>query len=148
MIHGFVADCLAACRKDLPRPGTDIIYQTGPPRRQRTAMSSGITEEPKHPDSSLRELVTVALPLMLSSGTQSLMNATDRVMLAGCSEDALAAVTPASMLYWSVVCVPMGVVLYANTFISQYDGAGRQDRMLSAFWQSCWLAIATGLLLL
>jgi MATE family multidrug resistance protein len=148
MIHEFVADCLAACRKDLPRPGTDIIYQTGPPRRHRTAMSSGITEEPKHPDSSLRELVTVALPLMLSSGTQSLMNATDRVMLAGCSEDALAAVTPASMLYWSVVCVPMGVVLYANTFISQYDGAGRQDRMLSAFWQSCWLAIATGLLLL
>ena len=96
-------------------------------------MSSGFPDDRKYPDSSLRELVRVALPLMLSSGTQSLMNATDRIMLAGCSEDALAAVTPASMLYWSVVCIPMGVVLYANTFISQYEGAGRLDRMLSAF---------------
>ncbi|MFN5587009.1 MAG: MATE family efflux transporter [Planctomyces sp.] len=111
-------------------------------------MSSASTEADQLPSGTLRELVRVALPLMLSSGTQSLMNATDRAMLAGCSEDALAAVTPASMLYWTVVCVPMGVVLYANTFISQYEGAGKPERMLAAFWQSCWLALATGLLLL
>ena len=111
-------------------------------------MTGTPTVDSPSPGASLRELVHVALPLMLSSGTQSLMNAADRIMLAGCSEAALAAVTPASMLYWSVVCVPMGVVLYANTFISQYEGAGRTDRMLSAFWQCLWLAIATGLLLL
>lgn len=94
--------------------------------------------------SNFRELLRVALPLMLSAGTQSLMNAADRVILAGCSEDALAAVTPASMLHWTIVCVPMGTVLYANTFISQFEGAGQNDRMLSSFWQAVWLAILTG----
>ncbi len=97
--------------------------------------------------SNFRELLRVALPLMLSAGTQSLMNAADRVILAGCSEDALAAVTPASMLHWTVVCVPMGTVLYANTFISQFEGAGQKDRMLSSFWQAVWLAIVSGFLL-
>ena len=98
--------------------------------------------------SNLKELTRVALPLMLSAGTQSLMNAADRIILAGCSEDALAAVTPASMLHWTIVCVPMGTVLYANTFISQFDGAGQKDRMLSSFWQAVWLAIVSGFLLL
>ena len=62
-------------------------------------------DDKPHPDisddrfSNLKELTRVALPLMLSAGSQSLMNAADRILLAGCSEDALAAVTPASMLH-------------------------------------------------
>ncbi len=96
----------------------------------------------------MSELFRVAAPLMLSAGSQSLMNAADRIVLAGCSEAALAAVTPASMLHWTVVCVPMGTILYANTFISQYDGAGRQDRMMASLWQGIWLALIAGVLLL
>jgi len=113
-------------------------------------MPSGETSLPGSPTggfSNFKELVRVALPLMLSAGTQSLMNAADRVILAGTSEDALAAVTPASMLHWTIVCVPMGTVLYANTFISQFEGAGQKDRMLSSFWQAVWLAIVSGFLL-
>jgi MATE family multidrug resistance protein len=97
---------------------------------------------------SMHELVRVALPLMMSSGSQALMNAADRMIVAGCSEEALAAITPASMLHWSAVCIPMGTVLYANTFISQYEGSGQRDRMLIALWQAIWLALAAGLLLL
>lgn len=97
---------------------------------------------------SMSELFRVAAPLMLSAGSQSLMNAADRIVLAGCSEAALAAVTPASMLHWTVVCVPMGTILYANTFISQYDGAGRKDRMMASLWQAIWLSLVTGILLL
>jgi MATE family multidrug resistance protein len=110
-------------------------------------------DDKSHPDiandrfSNLKELTRVALPLMLSAGSQSLMNAADRVILAGCSEDALAAVTPASMLHWTIVCVPMGTVLYANTFISQFDGAEQKDRMMSSFWQAVWLALVSGFML-
>ena len=106
-----------------------------------------LIDSPTDGFSNLKELTRVALPLMLSAGTQSLMNAADRIILAGCSEDALAAVTPASMLHWTIVCVPMGTILYANTFISQFDGAGQKDRMLSSFWQAVWLAIVSGFLL-
>lgn len=110
-------------------------------------VQQGTASSPTAEKGNFKELLSVALPLMLSAGTQSLMNAADRVILAGCSEDALAAVTPASMLHWTIVCVPMGTVLYANTFISQFEGAGQKDRMLSSFWQSVWLAIVTGFLL-
>lgn len=97
---------------------------------------------------TMSELFRVAVPLMVSSGSQSLMNAADRIMLAGCSEAALAAVTPASMLHWTVICIPLGTVLYANTFLSQYEGAGRTDRMMASLWQSIWLAVFSGFLLL
>lgn len=112
-----------------------------------SSADNSLTDIPIDGFSNLRELTRVALPLMLSAGTQSLMNAADRIILAGCSEDALAAVTPASMLHWTIVCVPMGTVLYANTFIAQFEGAGQKDRMLSSFWQSVWLAIVSGFLL-
>lgn len=96
----------------------------------------------------MAELFRVAVPLMISAGSQSLMNAADRMVLAGCSQEALAAVTPASMLHWTCVCIPLGTVLYANTFISQYEGAGRKDRMMTSLWQAIWIAIAAGILLL
>lgn len=96
----------------------------------------------------MSELFRVAIPLMLSAGSQSLMNAADRIVLAGCSEAALAAVTPASMLHWTVVCVPMGTILYANTFISQYDGAEKKERMMASLWQAIWLSLVAGVLLL
>lgn len=97
---------------------------------------------------SMKELLEVALPLIISAGSLSLMSAMDRIILTGYSADALAAVTPASMAHWTVACVPMGTILYANTFISQFDGAGLRDRMMASLWHAVWLAIACGLLLL
>ena len=96
----------------------------------------------------MRELLRVAFPLVISSGSLSLMSATDRIVLTGYSADGLAAVTPASMLHWTVACIPLGTILYANTFISQYEGAGQRDRMLAALWQAIWLALVCGVLLL
>ncbi|MCA9050537.1 MAG: MATE family efflux transporter, partial [Planctomycetaceae bacterium] len=101
------------------------------------------------------ELFLVSLPLIISAGSNSLMSVADRVMLAGYAPsdaaattlDLLAAVTPASMLHWTVVCIPLGTILYANTFISQYDGAGKPREMIASLWQAVWLAVLTGLLL-
>lgn len=114
-------------------------------------MSSVVNElNPIPPDDagSMSELVRVAAPLMLSAGSYSLMNVADRIVLNGYSQDALAAITPASMLHWTVVCIPVGTILYANTFISQYDGAGRKDSMMGSLWQAIWLSLIAGVLLL
>jgi MATE family multidrug resistance protein len=96
---------------------------------------------------SLRELLQVAVPLMLSAGTLSIMNVADRAMLTGWSQDSLAAVMPAGMMHWTAVCIPMGMILYANTFIAQFDGAGQPDRMMSALRQAVWLALGCGAVL-
>lgn len=97
---------------------------------------------------SFRELLQVAVPLMLSAGTLSIMNVADRAMLTGWSQDALAAVMPAGMMHWTVVCVPMGMILYANTFIAQFDGSGQPRKMMVALWQAIWLAMTCGSLLM
>lgn len=97
---------------------------------------------------SFRELLQVAVPLMLSAGTLSVMNVADRAMLTGWSRDSLAAVTPAGMMHWTVVCIPVGMILYANTFIAQYDGAGQPRKMLSSLWQAIWMALVCGVVMM
>jgi len=124
------------------RTSEDALQDSGTGESQPDPLSS-----PSMKPGSMRELITVAWPLVLSSGSLSLMSVVDRVMLTGYSPDSLAAVTPASMLHWTIACIPMGTILYANTFIAQFDGAGRPDRFAKTLWQAVWLAIVCGALM-
>ncbi|MBQ18812.1 MAG: MATE family efflux transporter [Planctomycetaceae bacterium] len=96
---------------------------------------------------SHRELLGVALPLVISSGSATLMYVVDRVFLTWYSPDALAAAMPASMVHWSLLAVPIGLALYTNTFVAQYDGAGRFERVTASLWQAIYLALAGGVFL-
>ena len=84
---------------------------------------------------SFRELMTVAIPLVLSSGSLSLMIAIDRLFLTWYSEDALAASLPAAALHWTVMSAFVGMINYGNAFVAQYEGAGRKDRVAASVWQ-------------
>jgi multidrug resistance protein, MATE family len=97
---------------------------------------------------SFRELTSVAVPLVLSSGSLSLMIAIDRLFLTWYSEDALAASTPAAALHWTVMCAFMGTINYANAFVAQYEGAGRKDRVMASVWQAIYLAVVGGAIFL
>jgi MATE family multidrug resistance protein len=97
---------------------------------------------------SLRELMSVAIPLVLSSGSLSLMIAIDRLFLTWYSEDALAASLPAAALHWTVMSAFVGMINYGNAFVAQYEGAGRKDRVAASVWQGIFLAIGAGLLFL
>lgn len=90
----------------------------------------------------------MAIPLVVSSGSISLMHVVDRMMLTWHSVDALAASTPGGMLYWTLVSFPFGIAVYVNTFVAQYDGAGRRDRVAASVWQGGTVAVAFGLLLM
>ncbi|HET6326905.1 MAG TPA: MATE family efflux transporter [Planctomycetaceae bacterium] len=100
------------------------------------------------PAGSFRELMTVAVPLVLSSGSLSLMIAIDRLFLTWYSEDALAASLPAAALHWTVMSAFVGMINYGNAFVAQYEGAGRKDRVAASVWQGIFLAIGAGLLFL
>ena len=95
---------------------------------------------------SFRELLSVAVPLVLSSGSISLMIAIDRLFLTWYSEDALAACTPAAALHWTVMSAFVGTINYSNAFVAQYEGAGRKDRVMASVWQAILLAIVAGTL--
>jgi MATE family multidrug resistance protein len=96
---------------------------------------------------SFRELLAIAVPLIVSSGTQSMMYVIDRVFLTWHSEAAVAAALPAGMLFWSLLSLPFGVVSYGNAFVAQYDGARQPGRAASCVWQTAYLAVASGLVL-
>lgn len=111
-------------------------------------MDARTIESGSPPAGSFRELWRVAVPLVLSSGSLSLMHVVDRVFLTWHSTEALAASLPAGMMHWTVISVLVGTVSYVNTFVAQYDGAGRPDRVVASVWQGVFLAAAGGIALL
>lgn len=93
---------------------------------------------------SLRELLRVAIPLIISSGSLSVMGIVDRLLLTGLSIDALSASMPAGMMHWTILSIPFGVAMYVNTFVAQYEGAGRKDKVAACIWQGLWIALIGG----
>lgn len=87
-------------------------------------------------------LIRLALPLMLSAAFVSLTLFTDRTLLYWQSEVAASASMGAGTLYWSLICLPMGLLGYLSTFVSQYRGARRGERVGVAYQHA--MAIAWG----
>ncbi len=95
-----------------------------------------------------REVLVVAIPLVLSTATWSVQHFVDRMFLSWYSPEAIAAAMPAGMLYFSLVSIFMGTAGYATTFVAQYYGAGRCHRIGPALWQGVYISLLGGLVLL
>ena len=91
----------------------------------------------------LRDVLKMALPLIVSTLSWTLMNFTDRVFLVWYSADAVAAALPAGMMAFLVICFPLGVAAYVNTFVAQYQGAGRHERIGPVVWQALFIGFAS-----
>ena len=96
---------------------------------------------------SIRELLVLAIPLAISAGSVTMMHIANRLFLTWHSQDALAAVLPASMWNWTLLSIFIGTAQYVNTFVSQYEGAQRPERVSAAMWQGAYFAIIGGVLL-
>ncbi len=105
-----------------------------------------------YPAGSLRELLWVAVPLVLSHGMFTLALVVDRMFLYWHSPDGdgaeMAAALPAGMLQWVIMGVPIGVATYVNTFVAQYDGAGNRLGVARSLWQGVHFSLAVGLTML
>lgn len=88
-----------------------------------------------------REVLTLALPLVVSMASWTVMNFTDRMFLLWHSTEEMAAAMPAGMLFFTIVCFPLGLVSYVGTFVAQYHGAGRPLRIGVAVWQGVRVAV-------
>lgn len=100
-----------------------------------------------------REVVTVALPLVVSSLSWTVMTFVDRVFLKWESGEAMSAAFSSSTAWFLGLCFPLGVCTYASTFVSQYFGAGQSDpeqlrRIGPVTWQAVWVALGFTPLLL
>ncbi len=89
-----------------------------------------------------REVLAVALPLVASTVSWSLMNLIDRMLLLWYDADACAAALPAGAMLFSLICFPLGVAAYSNTFVAQYIGAARPGKVGLSVWQAVLWATA------
>lgn len=92
-----------------------------------------------------RELLALAAPLVLSSSFFTLQLTIDRLMLGSSNSDAIGAAMLAMVLYWTPMALLQYTAMYASTFVAQYVGAGRKERVGPAVWQSIHFSIITGL---
>ena len=92
-----------------------------------------------------REVLVVAIPLILSTATWSVQHFVDRMFLTWYSPEAIAAAMPAGMLNFSMVSIFMGTAGYVTTFVAQYYGAERYDRIGPALWQGVYVSLLGGL---
>jgi MATE family multidrug resistance protein len=91
-----------------------------------------------------RELLQLALPLILSNGFLTLQVTLDRIMLSRLDSDAVGAVMPAVMLFWTAFALIQNTANYATTFVAQYVGAGRPRRVGPAVWQGVHFSVLGG----
>ena len=99
----------------------------------------------KYEEGSFRELLSMALPLMLSSFSMMLMLFVDRLLLAHYSTAALNSAVNASTLGWAFL---FGWVVLANiteVFVAQYHGAKQLNRMGEPVWQMLWLSLVSSI---
>ncbi len=87
-------------------------------------------------------MVTLALPLVISTMSFTVMTFIDRMFLTWYSIDAVAAAMPAAMLQFTLISFPLGVATYVNTFVAQYEGAGRRRQIGPVVWQGIWIGLA------
>ncbi len=83
----------------------------------------------------IRDVLVLATPLIVSTLSWTIMNFIDRVFLLWYSLPAMAAAMPAGLLQFTLICFPLGLVSFGNTFVAQYLGAGQNDRIGAAVGQ-------------
>lgn len=83
----------------------------------------------------------MTVPIVISTLSWTVMQFIDRMYLAWYSPQALAASLPGAVLHFAVICFFLGVASYVNTFVAQYYGAERYDRVGPSVWQGVYLAL-------
>ena len=91
-----------------------------------------------------REVLRMALPLILSNSFWTLQITIDRVLLSRYSSDAIGAAMAAVILFWTCFTLLQGAAMYAATFVAQYLGAKQFDRVGPVIWQSLYFSTAAG----
>jgi MATE family multidrug resistance protein len=91
-----------------------------------------------------REVTNLAAPLIVSTGAVGIQEFVDRMFLSWYSTDAIAAALPSGILIFVILALFLGTAMYVSTFVAQYFGAGRHDRIGPSTWQGIYIAVIGG----
>jgi MATE family multidrug resistance protein len=94
-----------------------------------------------------REVLLVAYPLILAQMSFTVQVFIDRLFLTWYSPEAVAGAVTGLFAVWAFVGLCIGTGEYLTTFVAQYLGAGRPERIGPAMWQGIYFAVAAGAVL-
>lgn len=92
-------------------------------------------------------MLRISYPLILSHMSFTIQTFVDRVFLTWDSPEAVAGAVTGLFLTWGVIGLFMAVGEYVTTFVAQYHGAGRPERIGPALWQGVYFTLAAGALM-
>ena len=95
-----------------------------------------------------REVIRIALPLVLSTASLTLMLFVDRMFLSWYGQDSVAAATPGGITYFTICSLFLGTAQYVNTIVAQYHGSGDKPACARAVWQGVFFSVAAAPLIL
>ena len=91
-----------------------------------------------------REVLVLAYPLILSQMSFTIQVFVDRLFLTWHSAEAVAGAVTALFAVWTVIGLCIGAGEYTTTFVAQYLGAGRPERIGAAVWQGVYFSLLAG----
>ncbi|MDH3641287.1 MAG: MATE family efflux transporter [Gammaproteobacteria bacterium] len=92
----------------------------------------------------LRQLLQLALPLILTQLSQMGMGVADTIMAGRVSAADLAGVALGGNLFWPTVMFLSGIIMSITPSVSQLHGAGRQRESGEVVRQALWIAVVGG----
>jgi MATE family multidrug resistance protein len=94
-----------------------------------------------------REVALVAYPLILGHLSFTIQTFINRLFLTWYSPEAVAGAVTGLFAVWSLVALFTGTGEFLTTFVAQYIGAGRHERIGPAVWQGIYFSLGAGALI-
>lgn len=95
-----------------------------------------------------KAILGLAWPLIIANSFWNLQITIDRIYLGAYSTEALAAAIAVMGVFWTPMALLQQTAAYVTTFVAQYYGAKQMDRVGPAVWQSIYVSVIGGLVLL
>src|SRR4030042_1620967 len=92
-------------------------------------------------EASLRYMLKLAAPMVVTTISFTIMQFVDRFMVSRLGTNALAAILPASFVSLLPGAFAMGSLASLNTFVSQSLGRGEKKDCSNYFWQSLYMGL-------
>src|SRR4028119_490476 len=89
----------------------------------------------------MREVLQIALPMVGTTVSWTLMQFIDSaILMYKISGAAMAAAYSASIIWFNLMSFLYGLCSYSSTFVAQYFGDGQPKKIGPVVWQGVWLA--------
>jgi len=93
-------------------------------------------------------LLTLALPIIASMISRTVMSFVDFIMVSQLGTEAQAAIMPAGVLLFCIISFGMGTLSIINAFVSQHLGRDEPHECAAYAWQGVYIATAMGVAVL